>query len=866
MIDPNKYFKNSFLVFRSVRKSKHSKILEFNLFKSRLYHARPIYKGKIEFYNLDDEHLRPFRAWFEYGNKELYIDPKKIISALRSVKQVFLDENDVFPFKDELIRFFEEQKIKYETTKFCRFCLISGTYTILKENESIKVYNESICIDCASKEILNELSSLGIQISEHFIPYITRLLRLKRDYEAILKMLSNEIDPLADSKLTLYDIIEPTKEIEKITLKDLRIPDALKEILLSTGINILTDIQAKAIKAGLLDDKNLLIVSSTTSGKTLIGEIAGVTKVLKEGKRFIFLVPLVALANQKYDDFRRKYQRLGLKVAIRIGMSRIDVGEEELVVVDTEISNADIIVATYEAFDYILRSGQFKEINNIGTIVVDEIQMLSDEERGCEIAGLISRMMNIYPNAQYIFLSATVGNPDELAKILNAKLVFHESRPVPIERHVIFLKSESDKLRFLKRLINAEYSVVSSYGYPGQSIVFTHSRKRASEIAKELNSKGVRIATYHAGLSYSKRRMVEIGFERGIYKAVITTAALGAGVDFPASQVIFYDLAMGKDWLTNAEFHQFMGRAGRLGKHDKGKVFLLVVPGRKIHAGQDRTEDEVAISLLTGSIEPVSVNCNLDMQAGQILAHISMMNGISINELQKMTLLDLFLTENISNIINSLEKLNMLRKTHDNYIHLTQLGKAVAVSFFTPEMAKKVIMLLNNNEHPLDIAINITPLENVYISSKLHNALTKIFRSKVSIKLFSGHVLDLINNVNYYRKNLPKWILDLVVRWIHDFFNCNCPDSPYCDHGQLNVLKKVVELRKYGMTPSKISAFMLKKYEIHIYPGDIFNWLDSLIHSLKGISRIASATSRTDIIPMIQHEVENIETPQKISL
>ncbi len=59
---------------------------------------------------------------------------------------------------------------------------------------------------------------------------------------------------------------------------------------------------------------------------------------------------------------------------------------------------------------------------------------------------------------------------------------------------------------------------------------------------------------------------------------VVTTAALAAGVDFPASQVIFETLAMGKDWLKVGEFQQMQGRAGRPDYHDLGKVVILADP------------------------------------------------------------------------------------------------------------------------------------------------------------------------------------------------------------------------------------------------------------------------------------------------
>ena len=96
---------------------------------------------------------------------------------------------------------------------------------------------------------------------------------------------------------------------------------------------------------------------------------------------------------------------------------------------------------------------------------------------------------------------------------------------------------------------------------------------------------GMRAAAYHAGLTSQERRDVEMRFLQGKMMAVVTTAALGAGVDFPASQVIFDALAMGRDWLSVQEFNQMAGRAGRPDFHDLGKSSSLrspvaVIPAR----------------------------------------------------------------------------------------------------------------------------------------------------------------------------------------------------------------------------------------------------------------------------------------------
>jgi archaea-specific helicase len=61
------------------------------------------------------------------------------------------------------------------------------------------------------------------------------------------------------------------------------------------------------VDAGLLYGKDLLVVAATASGKTFIGEMAGMKNYLAGRGRMLFLVPLVALANQKYERFTERY-------------------------------------------------------------------------------------------------------------------------------------------------------------------------------------------------------------------------------------------------------------------------------------------------------------------------------------------------------------------------------------------------------------------------------------------------------------------------------------------------------------------------------------------------------------------------------
>ena len=154
--------------------------------------------------------------------------------------------------------------------------------------------------------------------------------------------------------------------------------------------------------------------------------------------------------------------------------------------------DAQVVVGTYEGLDHLIRCG--KSLPNIGTVVIDEIQMLEDRERGHRLDGLIARLKFLAPQAQFLYLSATVGLPHLLAEKLGTRLVTYAERPVPLERYLLFV-TRKDKIRFEKQLMEAEFSMKSSKGFRGQTIIFTNARARCHVIAEAL---GKKTAPYHA--------------------------------------------------------------------------------------------------------------------------------------------------------------------------------------------------------------------------------------------------------------------------------------------------------------------------------------------------------------------------------
>ena len=130
-------------------------------------------------------------------------------------------------------------------------------------------------------------------------------------------------------------------------------------------------------------------------------------------------------------------------------------------------------------------------------------------------------------------------------------------------------------------------------------------------------------------------------------------------------------------------------------------------------------------------------------------------------------------------------------------------------------------------------------------------------------RLFSG-VFSEISDVSKPQSGagrLPQWVFEIFGKWATTFFNCGCRDFPDCDHGKLKLGRWLVERRQEGLNPSGLAARLHDQFQLWVYPGDLFSWLDSLIHGLKAVQRIANVAGKTDLSVEIAGQIASIERP-----
>jgi len=406
-----------------------------------------------------------------------------------------------------------------------------------------------------------------------------------------------------------------------LKVNELDIPTSLKQVLLKSGYDILYPPQEDAINAGVLKGKNIVLASPTASGKTLIAELCVIKNILTKGGKALYLTPLRALASEKYEDFR-KYSELtkpdGEKVKVAISTGEYDSSDQWL-------SRYDVIFATNEKADSLLRhrTGWIREIS---TVVADEFHLLDEADRGPTLEVVLTRLMHINPKIQFLALSATIRNAEEVAEWLKAVPITTEWRPVPLREGVYYngeIHFKDGSARTIPAVCGDNFLdiAIEIVGSGGQVLIFAETRKSSVQMGKKASivlkgriskqeDKGLKLLAkklletgektrlseilaeqiqygagfHHAGLPTPHRRLVEDAFRKGHIKILSATPTLAAGVNLPARTVVVssfmrYEPGYGRYPISVLEYKQLCGRAGRP-KYDKfGEAVLVAISG-----------------------------------------------------------------------------------------------------------------------------------------------------------------------------------------------------------------------------------------------------------------------------------------------
>ncbi len=332
----------------------------------------------------------------------------------------------------------------------------------------------------------------------------------------------------------------------------------------------------------LVSGANVILSTPTGTGKSLVA-VAAHAACLAAGGRTYYTAPIKALVSEKF------FALVDIFGPENVGM----------VTGDSSVNpDAAIICCTAEILANIaLREGPDARVDQV---VMDEFHYYGDPERGW--AWQVPLLM--LPRAQFLLMSATLGDVDSIATDLSRRtgrptaLVTGVERPVPL--HFSYTREPVHEV--LQKLIDAREAPVYIVHFSqaaalerAQALasVKITTREQRDAIAAVIGgfrfttafgktlSRLVRsgIGVHHAGMLPRYRRLVETLAQRGLLRVICGTDTLGVGINVPIRTVVITALSkydgVRMRQLSAREFHQVAGRAGRAGFDTYGNVVVM---------------------------------------------------------------------------------------------------------------------------------------------------------------------------------------------------------------------------------------------------------------------------------------------------
>lgn len=347
------------------------------------------------------------------------------------------------------------------------------------------------------------------------------------------------------------------------------------------GFTRLSVVQEQAIPP-VLAGKNLLLIAPTGTGKTESAMLPVFSKMMEEtgsGFRALYITPLRSLNRDMLQRLEWWCKELGLRAGVRHGdTSALDRRKQTL-------SPPDLLITTPETLQALYMGKRIRQhLRNVRHVIIDEVHELAGSKRGAQLSVALERLYEYAGDFQRIGLSATVGNPEEVARFLCS------SRPCEIVQ-VPVAKSLDISVKFIGDDFKHQTKVLDKMLPAHEStLVFVNTRVTAEALGHALYERGD-VEVHHGSLSKDVRIDAEDRFKKGDLNALICTSSMELGIDIgQVSHVIQF----GSPRVV-ARLVQRVGRAGhRLNTVSKGTVLATsfddilesVVIARRAKAGE----------------------------------------------------------------------------------------------------------------------------------------------------------------------------------------------------------------------------------------------------------------------------------------
>ncbi len=551
----------------------------------------------------------------------------------------------------------------------------------------------------------------------------------------------------------------------------------------------LLPIQERAFKEyQILNGGNFLISAVTSSGKTLVGEILALHYGSK-GKRVFYLVPTKALAEEKFEQFHEDYEKAGIQTVISTH-DRREYDER------IEGRRFHIAIIVYEKLHSLL-VGNPKLINDIGLVLVDELQYLTDEERGPVLELLLTRILLNPKQPQLVGLSAVLGKSEALAQWLRAKMIREEKRPVELRQGVFFdgkfryrefnsgIEGEEEWFRLKSDKEAAQYVETAKFlaeDKGEQTIIFLPDKPTTEALAHHLShalnlppaagaiaemnaleesvskdmlitflSSGV--AVHNADLSWEERDIVERYTRKGEIRVLCTTTTLAVGLNLPMKNAIVAPLrwkyfrdtrSLSKERILVSDYENMGGRVARYGfVSDFGRA-LFVTASYVDHKFYFDHYVKGPIEEMTPALNRKEMDRHiLNLVASEICRDAGEIKTFLKSTFTGRTLWNTEMTDAdydkvIEETIDLSVKWGLIEKTTKDQLIPTPLGKNTAAKGIALETAAFFLEFLNNADPR-----NISDFEILMLLAMSHDAIPVYIPLKRNERGQGGYLYEL---------------------------------------------------------------------------------------------------------------------------